>query len=66
MQLGGHGVISVTLNAVARDMAAEMQAKGGRSLDEARLTTNVWMPLYNKYCSNPIRSLVKWAYELDL
>ncbi|MCD1124735.1 4-hydroxy-tetrahydrodipicolinate synthase [Jinshanibacter sp. LJY008] len=67
MQLGGHGVISVTANVAAREIAklCELAAQG--NFAEARCLNERIMPLHLKLFveSNPIP--VKWAcYRLGL
>ena len=57
MQLGGHGVISVTSNVAARDMAEMCKLAAAGHFDEARLINKRLMPLHNKLFvePNPIR-----------
>ncbi|EMH4162541.1 4-hydroxy-tetrahydrodipicolinate synthase [Pluralibacter gergoviae] len=61
MQLGGHGVISVTTNVAAREMAemCELAAKG--EFAQARIVNQRLMPLHTKLFVEPNPIPVKWA-----
>ncbi|WP_297201304.1 4-hydroxy-tetrahydrodipicolinate synthase [uncultured Pluralibacter sp.] len=61
MQLGGHGVISVTTNVAAREMAemCELAAKG--DFAQARIVNQRLMPLHTKLFVEPNPIPVKWA-----
>ncbi len=61
MQLGGHGVISVTSNVAARDMAEMCKLAAAGHFDEARLINKRLMPLHNKLFVEPNPIPVKWA-----
>lgn len=61
MQLGGHGVISVTTNIAAREMAdmCKLAAKG--EFAQARIVNQRLMPLHTKLFVEPNPIPVKWA-----
>ncbi|CAK9885590.1 MAG: 4-hydroxy-tetrahydrodipicolinate synthase [Candidatus Erwinia impunctatus] len=61
MQLGGHGVISVSANIAAREMAEVCAMAKAGNFSEARRLNQRLMPLHNKLFveANPIP--VKWA-----
>ena len=61
MQLGGHGVISVTANVAARDMAEMCKMAAAGHFDEARVINQRLMPLHNKLFVEPNPIPVKWA-----
>ena len=61
MQLGGHGVISVTANVAARDMAEMCKLAAAGHFDEARVINQRLMPLHNKLFVEPNPIPVKWA-----
>ena len=61
MQLGGHGVISVTANVAARDMAQMCKLAAEGYFAEARLINQRLMPLHNKLFVEPNPIPVKWA-----
>lgn len=61
MQLGGHGVISVTTNIAARDMAEMCKLAAAGQFSEARVINNRLMPLHNKLFVEPNPIPVKWA-----
>lgn len=61
MQLGGHGVISVTTNIAARDMADMCKLAAAGQFSEARVINNRLMPLHNKLFVEPNPIPVKWA-----
>lgn len=61
MQLGGHGVISVTANVAAREMAALCQLAQQGNFAEARRLNQRLMPLHQKLFVEPNPIPVKWA-----
>jgi dihydrodipicolinate synthase (EC 4.2.1.52) len=61
MQLGGNGVISVTANVAARDMADMCKLAAAGHFDEARVINQRLMPLHNKLFVEPNPIPVKWA-----
>ena len=61
MQLGGHGVISVTANVAARDMAEMCRLAADGQFDKARIINQRLMPLHNKLFVEPNPIPVKWA-----
>ena len=61
MQLGGHGVISVTANVAARDMAEMCRLAADGQFDQARIINQRLMPLHNKLFVEPNPIPVKWA-----
>lgn len=61
MQLGGHGVISVTANVAARDMADMCKLAAEGQFAEARAINQRLMPLHNKLFVEPNPIPVKWA-----
>ena len=61
MQLGGHGVISVTANVAARDMAEMCKLAADGQFDKARIINQRLMPLHNKLFVEPNPIPVKWA-----
>jgi len=61
MQLGGHGVISVTSNVAARDMAEMCKLAAAGHYQEARVINQRLMPLHNKLFVEPNPIPVKWA-----
>lgn len=61
MQLGGHGVISVTTNIAARDMAEMCKLAAAGQFSEARVINQRLMPLHNKLFVEPNPIPVKWA-----
>lgn len=61
MQLGGHGVISVTANVAARDMAQMCKLAAEGHFAEARVINQRLMPLHNKLFVEPNPIPVKWA-----
>ncbi|XTZ39468.1 4-hydroxy-tetrahydrodipicolinate synthase [Salmonella enterica] len=61
MQLGGHGVISVTTNVAARDMADMCKLAAQGQYAEARVINQRLMPLHNKLFVEPNPIPVKWA-----
>ncbi|HBH15336.1 MAG TPA: 4-hydroxy-tetrahydrodipicolinate synthase, partial [Leclercia adecarboxylata] len=61
MQLGGHGVISVTSNVAARDMAEMCKLAAAGHFQEARVINQRLMPLHNKLFVEPNPIPVKWA-----
>ncbi|MEJ8322569.1 4-hydroxy-tetrahydrodipicolinate synthase [Kosakonia sacchari] len=67
MQLGGDGVISVTSNVAARDMADMCKLAAQGNYAEARVINQRLMPLHNKLFVEPNPIPVKWAcMELGL
>ena len=61
MQLGGHGVISVTANVAARDMSEMCRLAADGQFDQARIINQRLMPLHNKLFVEPNPIPVKWA-----
>jgi dihydrodipicolinate synthase (EC 4.2.1.52) len=61
MQLGGDGVISVTANVAARDMAEMCKLAIQGHFSEARVINQRLMPLHNKLFVEPNPIPVKWA-----
>ncbi|MBB1201840.1 4-hydroxy-tetrahydrodipicolinate synthase [Enterobacteriaceae bacterium 89] len=61
MQLGGHGVISVTSNVAARDMAEMCKLAAEGRYAEARAINQRLMPLHYKLFVEPNPIPVKWA-----
>ncbi|HDG1694209.1 TPA: 4-hydroxy-tetrahydrodipicolinate synthase [Kluyvera ascorbata] len=61
MQLGGQGVISVTANVAARDMAEMCKLAADVQFDKARIINQRLMPLHNKLFVEPNPIPVKWA-----
>ncbi|MFU0870946.1 4-hydroxy-tetrahydrodipicolinate synthase [Kluyvera sichuanensis] len=61
MQLGGHGVISVTANVAARDMAEMCRLAADGQFEQARIINQRLMPLHNKLFVEPNPIPVKWA-----
>ena len=61
MQLGGHGVISVTSNVAARDMAEMCKLAAAGNFAEARVINQRLMPLHYKLFVEPNPIPVKWA-----
>ena len=61
MQLGGQGVISVTANVAARDMAEMCKLAADGQFDKARIINQRLMPLHNKLFVEPNPIPVKWA-----
>ncbi|MCP2005826.1 UNVERIFIED_ORG: 4-hydroxy-tetrahydrodipicolinate synthase [Buttiauxella agrestis ATCC 33320] len=61
MQLGGHGVISVTANVAAREMAEVCKLAANGQYAEARVINERLMPLHNKLFVEPNPIPVKWA-----
>ena len=61
MQLGGHGVISVTANVAARDMAEMCKLSAAGEFAQARIINQRLMPLHNKLFVEPNPIPVKWA-----
>ncbi|MNI88170.1 4-hydroxy-tetrahydrodipicolinate synthase [compost metagenome] len=61
MQLGGHGVISVTTNVAAREMAEMCKLAAEGRFAEARVINQRLMPLHNKLFVEPNPIPVKWA-----
>ena len=61
MQLGGHGVISVTTNVAAREMAEMCKLAADGRFTEARAINQRLMPLHNKLFVEPNPIPVKWA-----
>ena len=61
MQLGGQGVISVTANVAARDMAEMCRLAADGQFDKARIINQRLMPLHNKLFVEPNPIPVKWA-----
>ena len=61
MQLGGHGVISVTANVAARDMAEMCKLAAEGQFEQARIINQRLMPLHNKLFVEPNPIPVKWA-----
>lgn len=61
VEAGGHGVISVTNNIAAAEMAKMMKLALSGQFEEARIINNRLMPLHKKLFveANPIP--VKWA-----
>ncbi|ACS84877.1 MULTISPECIES: 4-hydroxy-tetrahydrodipicolinate synthase [Musicola] len=61
MQLGGKGVISVTANIAAREMAAMCELAAQGNFAEARRLNQRLMPLHQKLFVEPNPIPVKWA-----
>ncbi|EKY3088333.1 4-hydroxy-tetrahydrodipicolinate synthase [Cronobacter dublinensis] len=61
MQLGGHGVISVTTNVAARDMADMCRLAAEGKFDDARIINRRLMSLHHKLFVEPNPIPVKWA-----
>ncbi|HKM95780.1 MAG TPA: 4-hydroxy-tetrahydrodipicolinate synthase [Buttiauxella sp.] len=61
MQLGGHGVISVTANVAAREMAEVCKLAANGQYTQARVINERLMPLHNKLFVEPNPIPVKWA-----
>ena len=61
MQLGGHGVISVTANVAARDMAEMCKLAAAGQYHEARVINQRLMPLHHKLFVEPNPNPAKWA-----
>ncbi|WP_075181437.1 4-hydroxy-tetrahydrodipicolinate synthase [Pantoea sp. 1.19] len=61
MQLGGHGVISVTANVAAREMAALCTLARQGNFAEARRLNQRLMPLHHQLFVEPNPIPVKWA-----
>ncbi|HDG1665885.1 TPA: 4-hydroxy-tetrahydrodipicolinate synthase [Kluyvera ascorbata] len=61
MQLGGQGVISVTANVAAHDMAEMCKLAADGQFDKARIINQRLMPLHNKLFVEPNPIPVKWA-----
>ncbi|CCJ85601.1 Dihydrodipicolinate synthase [Cronobacter dublinensis 582] len=61
MQLGGHGVISVTTNVAARDMADMCRLAAEGKFDLGRIINRRLMPLHHKLFVEPNPIPVKWA-----
>ena len=61
MQLGGHGVISVTTNVAAREMAEMCRLALAGQFAEARAINQRLMPLHTKLFVEPNPIPVKWA-----
>ncbi|ATO32151.1 4-hydroxy-tetrahydrodipicolinate synthase [Dickeya dianthicola] len=61
MQLGGDGVISVTANVAAREMAALCELAAQGNFVEARRLNQRLMPLHQKLFVEPNPIPVKWA-----
>ncbi|WP_038903736.1 MULTISPECIES: 4-hydroxy-tetrahydrodipicolinate synthase [Dickeya] len=61
MQLGGKGVISVTANVAAREMAALCKLAAQGNFVEARRLNQRLMPLHHKLFVEPNPIPVKWA-----
>ena len=61
MQLGGHGVISVTTNVAARDMAEMCKLAAAGQFNEARIINHRLMPLHHKLFVEPNPIPAKWA-----
>ena len=61
MQLGGQGVISVTANVAARDMAEMCKLSAAGEFAQARIINQRLMPLHNKLFVEPNPIPVKWA-----
>ena len=61
MQLGGHGVISVTTNVAAREMAEMCKLAADGRFAEARAINQRLMPLHHKLFVEPNPIPVKWA-----
>ncbi|WP_034943866.1 4-hydroxy-tetrahydrodipicolinate synthase [Erwinia oleae] len=61
MQLGGHGVISVTANVAAREMAQLCELAQQRNFVEARRLNQRLMHLHQKLFIEPNPVPVKWA-----
>ncbi|MBP2844884.1 4-hydroxy-tetrahydrodipicolinate synthase [Dickeya oryzae] len=61
MQLGGNGVISVTANIAAREMAALCELAAQGNFVEARRLNQRLMPLHHKLFVEPNPIPVKWA-----
>ncbi len=65
MQLGGHGVISVTANVAARDMAQMCKLAAEGHFAEARVINQRLMRSHNKLFVET-ESIVKWAIRNGL
>lgn len=61
MQLGGHGVISVTANVAARQMAEMCKLAAEGQFAKAREINQRLMPLHHKLFVEPNPIPVKWA-----
>ncbi len=61
MQLGGHGVISVTANVAARDMARMCELATAGDFAAAREINRRLMPLHERLFIEPNPIAVKWA-----
>ena len=61
MQLGGHGVISVTANVAAREMAEVCKLAAEGRFKEAHSINQRLMPLHHKLFVEPNPIPVKWA-----
>ncbi|MTD37750.1 4-hydroxy-tetrahydrodipicolinate synthase [Erwinia sp. CPCC 100877] len=61
MQLGGHGVISVTANVAARDMARMCELAAAGDFAAAREINRRLMPLHERLFIEPNPVAVKWA-----
>lgn len=61
MQLGGHGVISVTANIAAREMAEVCALALQGNFDEARRLNQRLMPLHHTLFAEPNPIPAKWA-----
>lgn len=61
IQLGGHGVISVTANVAARDMAEMCKLAAAGKFNEARVINQRLMPLHHNLFIEPNPVPVKWA-----
>jgi len=61
MQLGGRGVISVTANVAAREMAEVCKLAANGQYAQARVINERLMPLHNKLFVEPNPIPVKWA-----
>jgi 4-hydroxy-tetrahydrodipicolinate synthase len=61
MQLGGHGVISVTANVAARDMAEMCKLAAEGQFADARVINQRLLPLHHKLFVEPNPIPVKWA-----
>ena len=61
MQLGGHGVISVTANVAARDMARMCELAAAGEFAAAREINRRLMPLHERLFIEPNPIAVKWA-----
>lgn len=63
MRLGGHGVISVTANVAARDMAQMCKLAAAGDIAGAQAINQRLMPLHINLFIEPNPSPVKWACE---